>query len=263
MARSEKHGEAGMHYVTPMGFLAFVVSCAPVFAQQTSPPPAACSKSIAEIAGCFAARQETGAYLLAALPKNWNGNLVVFAHGGPAIVSPTATYSQADLDKYSVAVKRGFAWVASTYRREGYGVRMAVEDTENARRFFVEHIGKPRRTILHGASYGGLVGAKLLETYARSADGAVNYDGGFLNSGLMAGAPLAYEFRADLRAIYQYYCNNLPRPEEPQYPLWTGIPAQSKMMLRDLQALVDECTGIGRPAEARSESQRQNLANIH
>jgi hypothetical protein len=253
-----------MWHTWTVGFIAFLLACTAMSAQAPAAPaePVGCPKSITEIGGCFSARQDTGAYVLAALPKNWNGNLVVFAHGGPAIVAPTATYSQADLEKYSVPVRRGFGWVASTYRREGYGVRMAVEDTENARKFFVEHIGKPRLTILHGASYGGLVGAKLLETYARNPDGSMNYQGGFLNSGLVAGAPLAYEFRADLRAVYQYYCNNLPRPDEPNYPLWAGVPAESKMTLRDLQAVVDECTGASKPAEARTETQKQNLANI-
>ena len=151
-----------MRYVVTTGFIAFLLTCTPGFAQAPAGDSVACPKSIAEVAGCFATKHNSGAYLLAALPKNWNGNLVVFAHGGPAIVPPAAAYSQADLDKYSVAIKRGFGWVASTYRREGYGVRMAVEDTEDARRFFVEHIAKPRRTVLHGASYGGLVGAKLL-----------------------------------------------------------------------------------------------------
>src|SRR5205823_4832597 len=61
---------------------------------------------------------------------------------------------------------------------------------------------------------------------------------------------------------YQYYCRNLPRPEEPQYPFWTGIPVESRMILKDLQALVDECTGVGRAADARTELQKQNLANI-
>jgi hypothetical protein len=90
----------------------------------------------------------------------------------------------------------------------------------------------------------------------------VNYDGGLLNSGFPAGAPLGYEFRADLRVIYQYYCNNLPRPDEPQYQLWIGIPADSKMTLKDLQALVNECTGVDEAVDARSEAQKQRLANI-
>src|ERR1700731_3848610 len=95
---------------------------------QALPDTAACPEAIAAIATCYSAKQETGAYLLAAMPKNWNGNLIVFAHGGPDTAPPTATRSQADLDKYAVAVQRGFAWIATTYRREGYGIAMAVED---------------------------------------------------------------------------------------------------------------------------------------
>jgi hypothetical protein len=34
------------------------------------------------------------------------------------------------------------------------------------------------------------------------------------------------------------------------------------MTLKDLQALVDECTGVAKPPELRSEAQKQNLANI-
>jgi hypothetical protein len=34
------------------------------------------------------------------------------------------------------------------------------------------------------------------------------------------------------------------------------------MTLKDLDAAVDECTGVGHPAAARSDQQKQNLANI-
>jgi hypothetical protein len=139
---------------------------------------------------------------------------------------------------------------------------MAVEDTEHARQFFVERIRQPRRTILHGASYGGLVGAKLVEKQFKKADGSSAYDGAFFNSGFVIGAARGYDFRADLRMVYQYYCKNLPRPDEPQYPLWTGLPAGAKVALRDIQALIDECTGLSMAAEARSPEQKQNLANI-
>jgi hypothetical protein len=36
-----------------------------------------------------------------------------------------------------VAVQRGFASIGSTYRREGFGVRMAAEDSDDARKFFI------------------------------------------------------------------------------------------------------------------------------
>ena len=136
------------------------------------PETTPCPQSIAAIATCYAAKHETGAYLLAAMPKDWNGDLIVFAHGGPDVAPPTSTRSLPDLDKYSVAVRRGFARVASTYRRSGYGVHMAAQDSDDARKFFIARIAKPKRTILHGASYGGLVGAKLIETFAKNLDGS-------------------------------------------------------------------------------------------
>jgi pimeloyl-ACP methyl ester carboxylesterase len=150
----------------------------------------------------------------------------------------------------------GFAWIASTYRKEGYGAQMAAADTDDARKFFIERIGNPKRTILHGASYGGLVGARLIETHA------ANYDGAFFNSGAVAGSIGNYEFRADLRAVYQYYCNNFPAPTDTQYPLWAGLPAESKLTLKELTERVDTCTGVTKPAEARTETQKKNLASI-
>ena len=173
-----------------------------------------------------------------------------------------ANGSKSDLAKYAFAVQRGYGWVASSYRREGYGVAMAGEDTENARRFFAERIAKPKHTYLHGASYGGLVGAKLVESLAKNPDGSMNFDGALFNSGAVGGATLNYQHRVDLRAVYQYYCKNLPRPDEAQYPLWMGIAPDSKMTLKDLDAVVDECTGVGKPAAQRSEQQKKNLAEI-
>src|SRR5262245_7606071 len=236
----------------------------PALAQGSAPvsDTTECPKEVAAIATCYSAKHPSGAYLLAAIPNAWNGHLIVFAHGGPAVVPPTANTSKSDLAKYSIAVERGFGWVASSYRREGYGVQMAVEDTEHARQFFVERIRQPRRTILHGASYGGLVGAKLVERQFKKADGSNAYDGAFFNSGLVVGAARAHDFRFDLRMVYQYYCKNLPRPDEPQYPLWNGLPAGAKVTLKDIQALIDECTGLSMAPDARSPQQKQNLANI-
>jgi hypothetical protein len=120
-------------------------------------------------------------------------------------------------------------------------------------------VNSPGEVLL---SYGGPVGAKLIESYAKNRDRDLNYDGALFQSGALAGALLTYEHRADLRAVYQYYCKNLPCPNEAQYPLWSGIPSESKMTLRELTALVDECTGVSLAADVRSASQKQNLADI-
>jgi hypothetical protein len=253
------------HLAPLAGLVAIMIGSAPVVGQPAGaalPETTACPEAIASLATCYEIKDASGAYILAAMPKTWNGDLVVFAHGGPSLVPPTADGSKSDLTKYGIAVKRGFGWVASSYRREGYGVGMAGEDTDNARRFFVERIAKPRHTYLHGASYGGLVGAKLVESLAKNADGSMNFDGAIFNSGAVGGATLNYQHRVDLRAVYEYYCKNMPRPNEAQYPLWMGVLGDAKMTLKDLDAVVDECTGVSKPAAARSEEQKKNLAEI-
>jgi hypothetical protein len=66
-----------------LGLVPFAVALtiAPAWAQ--TPDAIACPKEVADIATCYSAKLESGAYLLAAMPKSWNGNLIVFAHGGP------------------------------------------------------------------------------------------------------------------------------------------------------------------------------------
>jgi pimeloyl-ACP methyl ester carboxylesterase len=252
--------------LSEIGLIGGLVLSAPVFAQSAAksslPDTTVCPEAVAAIATCYSAKLESGAYVLAAMPKSWNGDLIVFAHGGPSLEPATAVSSKGDLSKYAVEVERGFGWVASSYRREGYGIQMAAADTDEARKFFIAQIAKPKRTLIHGASYGGLVAAKLVETYAKNPDGSLNYDGAFLNSGLVSGSAVGYEFRADLRVVYQYYCKNLPRAGEQQYPLWLGIPGDSKMTVKELEARVDECTGVSKPAAERTQTQKQNLANI-
>jgi dipeptidyl aminopeptidase/acylaminoacyl peptidase len=101
------------------------------------------------------------------MPKSWNGSLIVFAHGGPSLEPAKADSSKGDLQKYAVEVERGFAWVASSYRKEGYGVAMAgaiptMRGSSSSRGW----ASRDTRFCM-GASYGGLVAAKLIETQAR------------------------------------------------------------------------------------------------
>ena len=51
---------------------------------------AQCPQSVADIADCHSARDENGAWLLAAIPKKWNHRLIVHAHGGTVSVVSTA-----------------------------------------------------------------------------------------------------------------------------------------------------------------------------
>ncbi|MEW2550702.1 hypothetical protein AB0957_02990 [Streptomyces zhihengii] len=224
------------------------------------PAPAVCPANVGETADCYTGRDVNGAHYAIAVPKEWNGSLVVHAHGGPDLGEASdPARSTDDLDRWSVMVEEGYAWAGSSYRRGGYGTRMAAEDTENLRRLFVREFGRPERTYLHGQSWGGNVAAKTVETYATEHG---PYDGALLTNGVLAGGSRGYDQRVDLRVVYQYYCRNLPRPGEPSYPLWQGLRADSTLTPAGLRARLRECTGYDAPAGERTALQQRNLDDI-
>ncbi len=221
----------------------------------------ACPDSIRSIATCHEARDAQGAFVLVALPAEWNGTLIVHAHGGPRLAVPKSGDSIEDLDRYAAMVKAGYAWVGSTYRRGGYGVRMAAADIERSRKLFLKHWPKPKRVFLHGQSWGGNVAAKLAELYALDSRGKPRYDAVLTTNGVLMGGTRAYGFRTDLRAIWQHYCRNHPAPDEKQYPLWQGLPRGVKMSREELNRRIEDCTGLSTPI-TRSAQQTQRLREI-
>lgn len=224
------------------------------------PAPVDCPARLADTATCYSGQDADGAYYTVALPTRWNGSLVVHAHGGPDLGdSSDPSRSGDDLARWAVMVDEGYAWVGSSYRRGGYGTRMAAADTESARRLFVSEFGKPERTYVHGQSWGGNVAAKVAEAYG-SRPGA--YDGALLTSGVLGGGSRGYDYRVDLRVVYQYYCHNHPRPSEPQYPLWQGLRAGSTMTSEGLRARLQECTGFASEPAERTAPQQRNLDDI-
>lgn len=246
------------------GALALLLAGA-AMAGEASPPdfaPTPCPAAVAGVADCHALRDEHGAWLLAAIPRDWNRRLLVHAHGGPRLGAPADGDSAEDLDRFAAMVREGYAWIGSTYRRGGYGVRSAAADVEHSRALFQARWGRPQRTVLHGQSWGGNVAAKVAELYALDLDGTPNYDAVLTTNGVLTGGTGAYGFRADLRAVYQFFCRNHPAPDEPQYPLWQGLPADSSMTRADLRRRVDACTGIDAPPAQRTPAQAANLADI-
>ncbi|WP_435863823.1 alpha/beta hydrolase family protein [Streptomyces microflavus] len=227
-----------------------------------APAPTAtdCPSALTGQARCYTGRDANGAHYAIAVPERWNGSLVVHAHGGPDLGEASdPSRSTGDLERWAVMVKEGYAWAGSSYRRGGYGTRMADGDTESVRRVFVDRFGKPGRTFVHGQSWGGNVAAKVAETYGREP-GA--YDGVLLTNGVLGGGSRGYDYRVDLRVVYQYYCSNHPRPAEPQYPLWQGLRPDSTMTATGLRARLRECTGFDTEPSERTSLQQRNLDDI-
>ncbi len=234
-----------------------VAGCAsPPAAPPEAPPQAqACPAGVPAGARCLRGQDSASAHYLIVVPAQWSGVLVVHAHGGPTLGPPSAKRNDEDIQRWAITVREGHAWAGSVFRQGGFAVTTAAEDTERVRRIFVDHVAKPRRTLLHGQSWGGMVATRAAELFPKSWDGIL------LTSAVVAG-PATYDFRVDLRAIYQHLCNNHPRPDEPAYPLPIGLPADSKLTAADLAQRATDCLGTGRPAAQRTAEQAQKLKTI-
>lgn len=234
-------------------FILFATSAAT--GKEVTPIVSPCPEGVPSGVKCLRGLDIAGSHYLIATPANWSGVLVVHAHGGPALGEPKMSRADEDIKRWAITLTEGHAWAGSVFRQGGFAVTTAAEDTERVRRIFVDHVAKPRRTLLHGQSWGGMVATRAAELFPQSWDGIL------LTSGVVAG-PATYDFRLDLRSIYQYLCNNHPRPNEPQYPLSIGLPADNKMTNADLLARADECLGIRLPATQRTYEQTQKIKTI-
>ncbi len=104
------------------------------------------------------------------VPYNWNGKLVLWAHGyrGTGLELTTDNHPLRD---YLIA--NGYAWAASSYSRNAYDPSQGAKDTHALTKLFNGKFGVPNRTYITGASMGGHVTGIVAEQWPKSYDGAM------------------------------------------------------------------------------------------
>ena len=112
------------------------------------------------------------------VPSNWNGDLVLYAHGyagtGNQLIvqNPTPAFRMHLLTK-------GYAWAASSYRANGYVPGVGAEDTNDLIKVFKREVKidgkKPKvnRVYLYGVSMGGHVVGHMIERWRNTYAGAL------------------------------------------------------------------------------------------
>ena len=230
--------------------------------QTASPTAQPCPAEVAAGSQCKTGRDSAGAYYWLVMPPTWNGTLVVHAHGGPELGTPKRERATEDATRWAIWSRAGYAYAGSGFRQGGVAVRSAAEDTDRVRELFVASWGQPKVTVLHGQSWGAGVAARAAEIFATANNGKSNYDAVLLTSGVLGGGSQSYNFRLDLRVIYQAVCNNHPRLDEPAYPLWQGLPLDNGLTRAELATRVDACTGVRQKPADRSSAQQRNLKTI-
>ncbi len=104
------------------------------------------------------------------VPANWNGELVMWAHGyrGTGL---ELTVSNHPLRSYLVA--KGYAWAASSYSRNAYDPAQGAKDTHALTQLFNGKVGKPARTYISGESMGGHITGIVAEQWPKTYAGAM------------------------------------------------------------------------------------------
>jgi pimeloyl-ACP methyl ester carboxylesterase len=154
------------------------------------------------VAGCTDGTLESGALSLICFPDNWNGTLVVYAHG---YVEPTAPVALPSDDVAGVHVADavtglGYAYATTSYRANGLVVLPAVEDVAELIAAVRARVRPdPARTLLVGFSEGGLVAALAIERHPELVDGAL------AACGPIGDFTRQIDYFADARVLFDYY----------------------------------------------------------
>ena len=104
------------------------------------------------------------------VPAQWNGKLVMWAHGY------RGTGLELTVDNHPLRpllLQMGYAWAASSYSKNAYDPAQGAKDTHALTTFFNGRFGKPSRTYITGASMGGHVTGIVAEQWPQSYDGAM------------------------------------------------------------------------------------------
>jgi pimeloyl-ACP methyl ester carboxylesterase len=135
------------------------------------------------------------------VPANWNGKLVMYAHGFAGNGAVLGVNNPA-IRRY--LIQNGYAWAASSYSKNYYDVRAGVEDTNALALAFNDITSKagrtlaaPSRTYIHGHSMGGHITAAAIEDEAAStAKNKVKYAGAVPMCGVVGDTELFNQFAA-------------------------------------------------------------------
>ncbi len=141
---------------------------------------------------------ETGPGALYALylPADWNGRLVLFAHG---IVPPTVPVRLPPVPLRDSLLARGYGFAYSSRSEIGFALKDGVQRTRQLRGLFTEAFGEPENTYVIGQSMGGAIALMLAETNPGLFDGALpmcTFGGG---------SQMEFDYVWNTRAVFDYF----------------------------------------------------------
>ncbi len=129
------------------------------------------------------------------VPDNWNGTLVLYAHGFITPDQPIALPAEADLFA-QLLTPQGIAIAYSSFSENGWDVKGGAQRTHQLLGLFNSKFSKPGRVLIGGASMGGLIAIKLVESHPGAFDGAL------AACAVSGGTRPLFEYHSHVRALF-------------------------------------------------------------
>ena len=170
------------------------------------------------------------------VPRFWNGDLVVYAHG---YVSPFAPIGipedQLSLGGRSVEdifTRLGYAFAVTSYAQNGLAIAQGVADVVDVVRVFETTEGDPSRVYLVGVSEGGAVATLGVERYP------LTFDGGLAACGPIGWFHAQIVYTGTFRVLFDYFFPGVLPPSTiavPQYLIdsWPAYEAAVRAAVTD------------------------------
>jgi pimeloyl-ACP methyl ester carboxylesterase len=153
--------------------------------------------------------EKFGALYAIYVPENWNGDLVLYAHGFVPRQAPIALPEPPIRD---ALLGEGFAVALSSYSDTGWAVSEGHKQTKGLLPIFYQNFGKPSRTYVTGNSMGGLITLRLVEKHPGLFDGAMP------TCGVLGGADLVFNQTLHVRTLFDYYYPGVLLPDALHVP---------------------------------------------
>lgn len=163
--------------------------------------------------------QSSGAKYRICMPEagNWNGSLILYAHGYVAFNQPVAIpENQLTLPDGtsipSIINGLGFGFAVTSYSANGLAIKEGVHDLVDLVEIFKKNVGNPQKVYLVGPSEGGLITALSIEQHPET------YNGGVAACGPIGSFREQINYLGDFRALFDYFFPGIIPGEVIQVP---------------------------------------------
>lgn len=184
-----------------------------------------------------------GALYALHVPADWNGQLVLYAHGIRDVGTPVDLRDQ---DGYyatrDALLARGFAFAYSSFPANGLAIKEGAQRTRQVEAMFATEFALPDRTYLMGHSLGGVIALKLAEQHPNAYAGVVPM------CAQIGGIQATADYFAHVRVLFDYFYPDVLPGDALTVP--AGLDLNSQVILPALMAIQGD-GGQGAGAIAR------------